>query len=347
MQRRRQGWGGAALGAALVIGALGCQQECPPGPAASAPPSAAAPATASGNAPSAAAKLTFKVRGQDVRALDRAALAAIPSETIKQFDPYYAREKTFRAWPLAAVIEKGFADEKGLPTREYVLKALDGYTVPLRGAKVFEAGAYLAFEDAEAPGWEPIGQQRANPGPFYLIWANKDQTDLETHPRPYQLASIDLARFEDVFPFTVPTGAEDGSPATRGFATFKEQCIHCHAINRQGGRVGPELNVPQSVVEYRSADQIKAYIKNPLTFRYSTMPPHPSLSDADLDDLVAYFTAMRDRKHDDEKAPQAVSPSAPSASATPSASAAPSASAKPRTQRPTSSPDGDPLTTRR
>lgn len=341
------------VGMSVVVVAGCADKECPPTPGVSAATSAAAAATAATSATSSAAeaKLSFKVAGADKRALDLAALKAIPSETVRQFDPYYAREKTYRAWPLAAVIEKGFAGEQGLPTKEFVLKAKDGYTVPLRGAQVFEAGAYLAYEDVDAPGWEPIGQQRANPGPFYLVWANKNQTDLETHPRPYQLASIDIARFEDVFPFTVPTGSADDSPAMKGFAHFKAQCIHCHAINRQGGRVGPELNVPQSVVEYRSAEQIKAYIKNPLTFRYSTMPPHPSFSDEDLDALVAYFTAMKDRKHDDEKAPQPVS--APSTSAAPSVSApasAPSSSPKPSKPRPPvdpifGAPDG--LDTRR
>jgi cytochrome c1 len=34
------------------------------------------------------------------------------------------------------------------------------------------------------------------------------------------------------------------------------------------------------------------------------MPPHPHLSDADLDDLVAYFAAMRERKHDPDAAPR-------------------------------------------
>jgi len=46
-------------------------------------------------------------------------------------------------------------------------------------------------------------------------------------------------------------------------------------MNREGGRVGPELNVPQSIVEYRPEAQIKAYIRNPLQFRYGHMPPQP------------------------------------------------------------------------
>jgi cytochrome c1 len=69
-------------------------------------------------------------------------------------------------------------------------------------------------------------------------------------------------------------------------------------VNREGGRVGPELNVPQSIIEYRPEAQIRAYIKNPQSFRYGNMPAHPSMTDAELDDLVAYFRAMKDRKHD-------------------------------------------------
>ena len=69
-------------------------------------------------------------------------------------------------------------------------------------------------------------------------------------------------------------------------------------MNREGGRVGPELNVPQSIVEYRPEAQIRAYIRDPKTFRYGNMPAHPSLTDADLDDLISYFKAMKAQKHD-------------------------------------------------
>lgn len=257
-------------------------------------------ASSSVTAPTGAKKtLTFKKLEREVKTLDlETLLKAIPAETIKQHDPYYNKEKTYRGVPLSRVVEMAFKDEEGLPTKEFVLRARDGYTVPMRGVKVFEEGAYIAFEDVDVPGWEPIGQQRANPGPFYLVWAKSEQTNLETYPRPYQLASIEIADFETVFPLTVPKGIAEGQPARRGFATFRESCIHCHAINRQGGRVGPELNVPQSIVEYRPVDQIKAYIKDPLTFRYSTMPAHPNMSDEDLEDVVAYFTAMKDRKQD-------------------------------------------------
>jgi len=70
------------------------------------------------------------------------------------------------------------------------------------------------------------------------------------------------------------------------------------AVNGEGGRVGPELNVPQSIVEYRPEAQIRAFVRDPQRFRYTQMPANPHLSDADLDALLAYFHHMRAHKHD-------------------------------------------------
>jgi hypothetical protein len=61
--------------------------------------------------------------------------------------------------------------------------------------------------------------------------------------------------------------------------------------------------VPLSIVEYRPLEQIKQYIRDPLAFRYTSMPAHPHLSDRQLDELVAYFTAMRSLKHDPRRTP--------------------------------------------
>lgn len=298
------------LGALLL---LACDESAftraaPPAPRASTTaPTLATSTTTATSATAAPAEsnarpsITFVRDGKTVRVIPRDELeAAIAAERWTAFDPYYNKPKTYRALPLAPLVERGFGEPAAsLAQHDYVLRALDGYAVPLSGAKVFEDGGYVAVADVEVAGWEPIGQQRANPGPFYLVWKKPTQHDLATHPRPWQLASIEIAPFEATYPYTAPTGVID-TAALAGFRLFREQCIACHAINREGGRVGPDLNVPQSIVEYRPEPQIRAYIRDPRTFRYSTMPAHPAFTERDLDALLAYFRAMKARKHDPE-----------------------------------------------
>jgi cytochrome c2 len=266
---------------------------------------ASATASATGSATASAedkATLTFSIEGKNVRSLSRAELIAqVGTTDFTQFDPYYNSPKTFRAMDLRKLLERGFAGKNlVLSEQHFVLRATDGYTVPLDGKRLLEEGGYIAVDDTDvADGWQPIGRQQVSPGPFYMVWSKKEQQKLETYPRPWQLATIEVSRFENSFPKVVPTDA--GEPAQRGFTIFREQCIRCHSINQQGGKVGPDLNVPQSVVEYRSADQLHKYIRDPASFRYGNMPSNPHLKDGDLRDLVAYFSAMSKRKQDPKR----------------------------------------------
>lgn len=286
--------GRAALVASLLVGPLaaGCSRGSP-GREASV--DAARPDDAS------TGRLTFVREGAPPRVMTRADLERASSPVdFTAFDPYHGKTKRFRALPIAPLLREGLGtidDDTHL-----VLRALDGYAVPIEARRLVEGEAFVAVDDLDVPGWEPIGPRRSDPGPYYLVWRRPDQQNLETHPRPWQLASFEVARFEAVYPHTVPTGQPSGAPAWRGFGVFRDGCVRCHAVNREGGRVGPELNVPRSIVEYRPVEQIKAYIRDPLAFRYGAMPPHPHLTDADLDGLVAYFTAMSRLKHDPDAA---------------------------------------------
>jgi mono/diheme cytochrome c family protein len=244
------------------------------------------------------ATLKFMRDGKTTATLTRAELVgSIPPETIEGFDPYYGKSKRFRALRLASVLERGFGKTGNLDKEEFVLRARDGYAVPMRGTLITEEGAFVAIEDLDTPGWEPIGPQHVSPAPFYVIWSKAEQTNLDSHPRPWQLDTIEIARFDAIYPHTSPMAAE-GTPAAKGYTLFRDHCIRCHSINREGGRVGPDLNVPMNVTEYRPEDQIRAYIKNPQTFRYGNMPAHPDLTNSDLDALVAYLRAMKAYKHD-------------------------------------------------
>ncbi len=252
------------------------------------------------------ATLTFVRDGKTVATLSRADLvAAVTPETVEGFDPYYGKNKRFRALKLSRVLARGFGASAGLEKEEFVLRARDGYAVPMRGSLVTEDGAFVAIEDLDVAAstaghdkWEPIGPQHANPGPFYVVWSKAEQTNLDSHPRPWELEKIEIAKFDAIYPHTSP--GEGASPEVkRGYESFRDRCIKCHAINREGGRVGPDLNVPQNVTEYRPEAQIRAYIKNPATFRYGNMPAHPDMKDDELDAVVAYLRAMKDRKHEE------------------------------------------------
>lgn len=253
-------------------------------------------------APAAEPSLRFERPGAAARVVTAAELrAACKSETVAVDDPYYERHKRFLAWPLRCVLERGLgalgADFAG---QDVLLRALDGYTRASAGEVLLEPGGFLAYADADRKGggFDPIDYRQADPAPFYLIWQGAGEKDVVRYPWPYQLAEIAVVRVEERFPHAVPAGAPAGSPAVRGFAVFRRSCLQCHAVNGDGGRVGPELNVPQSVVEYRPEAQLRAFIRDPGSFRYTQMPANPHLTDADLDALLAYFHYMSQHRFD-------------------------------------------------
>lgn len=263
--------------------------------------------------PSPGQSLRLVREGREVRRLDGAALRerCAPRDVRVPRDPYYETEKTYRACPLEPLLASGFGLARGeLRDASFFLRAADGYVRTAEGRQLLEGGAFLAIADADATRnpdapfgrWLPIGRRGLDPGPFYLIWSGEEQGDPHRYPWPFQLIEIEIAPFEREFPHTLPTGVPAGGAAWRGFEIFRRECLSCHSINGEGGKVGPELNIPRSIVEYRPAEQIKAYIRDPRSFRYTTMPAHPHLSDHDLDDLVAYFGAMRGRKFDANEA---------------------------------------------
>jgi len=225
-------------------------------------------------------------------------------------DPYYRREMRFLACPISAVLEAGLGIEPSeLARLSFLLRALDGYTKPAAGPVLLGEGGFIAFADAAltdaeaapfAPRFEPIDRRQVDPAPFYMVWIGVDAEAAHRKPWPYQLATIEVASLEQAFARAAPNGLPSEDPGWRGFERFVAECIACHSVNGEGGRVGPELNVPRSIVEYREASQLKAFIHDPQSFRYTSMPAHPHLTDADLDDLLGYFHAMSTRKRDDK-----------------------------------------------
>src|SRR5438046_1182138 len=63
--------------------------------------------------------------------------------------------------------------------------------------------------------------------------------------------------------------------------------------NQQGGKVGPDLNAPQSVTSYRTKAWITGYVRQPSKYRYTAMPDHLDLKTSDLDDIYDYLVLKR------------------------------------------------------
>ena len=236
------------------------------------------------------------VKEVDVPTLAR----ACTPRTVEVDDPNYGARKRYRACPLADVLTFGLgAAPATLGDADVFIRAWDGYDKPASAAHLAEPGAWLAFGDADLSAtdfrWAPLGPKRIDPGPLYLVWEKPSQRE---YPWVWQIAEFEVEDFARKYPHVMPTGVPRTDPAWHGFELFRGECIACHAINREGGTAAPDLNVPKSIVEYRPVAQIKAYIRDPRTFRYGNMPAHPDFTDADLDALVAYFRAMARRKHD-------------------------------------------------
>jgi mono/diheme cytochrome c family protein len=261
------------------------------------------PAAALAEAP--APQLAFGRDGETLRSLPLPELRARCDEREVRVpdDPYYGRPMRFRACPLSRVLELGFGKDLAAPAdAEFLLRAKDGYTRASPVALLSSPDAYLAFADAERleaglSSFASIDRRQLDPGPAYLVWAGTGQADVNAFPWPYQLVSIEISSVERRFPHVVPQASADGS-ARAGFAIFRRECLSCHAVNGQGGSVGPDLNVPRSIVEYRPPEQIKDYIRDPSSFRYTSMPSHPHLTDGDLEGLLAYFAHMSQHKRD-------------------------------------------------
>lgn len=223
----------------------------------------------------------------DIRAID------VPG------DVSYHTTMHYRAVPLKALL----ADVDPAAHLQFV--ALDGFSAEIPASLVLtsRAEAWLAIEPPDAA-WPKLGPDKPGAGPFYLVWLHPDAGHIGSEQWPYQVASIRvLADPASRFPKMRPAaglGAND--PAMRGFAVFQRNCITCHTLNGQGdAKLGPDLNIPHSPAEYLRDDMFRVLVRNPQDLRHWPQAKMPgfdrnALSDADLDDLVAYLKHMAGRK---------------------------------------------------
>ncbi len=209
---------------------------------------------------------------------------------ISFFDPYYSKEKNYKAFKLKEFLNYAYGSEwnSGNYT-EISFIAFDGYDAASVISNLNQEGGYLVFQDLDFRDWESISFTKAYPGPFYVVWTNPNQTPKNGYPWPWQLETINLNTFEDQFPEVVPKVSDKNSSVFKGYELFKARCVRCHSINQQGGKVGPDLNAPKNILEYRAISFVKKYIKSPSAFRFTHMPDNKDFTEDNLDNLIDYF----------------------------------------------------------
>jgi mono/diheme cytochrome c family protein len=218
-----------------------------------------------------------------------------------QDDVAFHRTMIYRAVPLRALLPQMSHGDR----LKFV--ANDGFSVDIAVDTLLNpsgAQAWLAVEEPERP-WPSLPGNKGNAGPFYVVWTNPAAAQISSEQWPYQLARIE--RVQDAaarFPATAPAASVPASsPVRRGYAVFQRTCFACHTLNGEGdARMGPDLNIPHSPTEYLSAERLRAFIRNPQSLRrwpegrMTGFPTQASLSDADLDAVIAYLKYMAQHK---------------------------------------------------
>lgn len=213
-------------------------------------------------------------------------------------DVAFHRTMRYRAVPLRALLPDLRADQH----LQFI--AADGFAAEIPAAAILNrrgAQAWLAVEDPARP-WPALAGNGKSAGPFYLVWTNPQAARIGPEQWPYQLAAIRaLAGVDARFPAIVPAATADAA-VRHGFEVFKRTCFACHTMNGEGdAKLGPDLNLPHNPTEYLRADLLRDFIRNPQSLRRWPQAkmqgfPAQSLSDADLDAVLAYLRYMARHK---------------------------------------------------
>ncbi len=215
-------------------------------------------------------------------------------------DPVFMATKSFRAVPLRAFLEKYTSVENmDVAQTQLIFECGDGYNPSMPLKKIYARNAYLAVADMAAPkgqDWVNAvkdGHQKTIE-PFYVVYTDVPPSDY-SFKWPYNLVRMKLVSVSEETRAIFP---HDDDTMVEGYGLFRTNCSTCHALNAVGGVMGPELNYPKNVTEYwKSNDDLKAFIKNPTSYRRGcTMPAQSQLTDAAIDQILKYLTYMKNHK---------------------------------------------------
>lgn len=212
-------------------------------------------------------------------------------------DPVYHKNKRFNALPLKDILEK-YSSMKRMNAADLkvVFECEDGYKPEMPLEILLSAKAFLAVSDADATkgrAWEMLlkNGQETKMEPFYVVYEGVSGDDVR-YKWPYNLVKIHFAPLHENDAALKP---KDKS-ALAGYEIFKNRCQTCHAINKIGGKMGPELNYPKSVTEYWKTEDLKAFIQNPASYRNEVKMPMLGIKPEEATEIVKYLSYMSEHK---------------------------------------------------
>ena len=213
-------------------------------------------------------------------------------------DPLYkSGSRRFRGYELSEVLTEleGFADYLG-NSHKLVWVCADGYRTTYDFNSISGGVGVLAtgLSDREGYAWESYtrGKMTLSPAPFYLVWEGEGADN--RRPWPYQLTKLQVVSSERV---AMRLATPDPQLHGEGEGLYKKHCMSCHSMNLIGGLMGPEMNVPRNIFEYRSESDFIAFASDPQFFRArSPMPKMRYLGEDKLKKITGYVKSMSVRK---------------------------------------------------
>ncbi|WP_051227530.1 c-type cytochrome [Oceanospirillum beijerinckii] len=248
------------------------------------------------------ASQTFKIQseqGDAVMTLSEM-MGTLKVQAFTVYDEAYHQDKTYEGISLKALLEHNNYSLDSIT--EITVVCADGYKAVLDGDILRKyPDAMISYRQLDQNGkgiegdFEPIreGKKIADPSPFYMVWPQKETYGI--FPWPHQVVALQVSA-NDSYEMLKPSSSASIS-VHDGYKLFKGACLACHSINLVGGVIGPELNIPQNITEYRSKEYMRQFIRNPDSFRArSRMTGLPDLSDQDIDNAIAYLEYMKNHK---------------------------------------------------
>jgi cytochrome c2 len=227
-------------------------------------------------------------------------LAQLPTRTIStQNDPIYHRNATYEGYDIQALIS-WLGKRSGLDLSEAIITfiAADGYRSSTRISELPKRVGVLAYREQSSNNRSFFsdskhGKKDFNPGPFVLVWEGSYR-DADQLPTPWSITEITLGH-DSIPKELIPK--ETSERISNGLRLWREHCLRCHSINKVGGAVGPELNVPVNITEFWPKERLHQMIENSTSLRWgSAMPSFSWLSKQEREALVEYLEVMSRNK---------------------------------------------------